>query len=341
MSPILSISALSHLKFRHLMLIALLVQRGTLHKAARALNVSQPAVTAMLNDLEQALGLRLFDRTHRGVRPTRNGERIVDSVTTLLNEFDAFTEFVRRIGEGREGMLRMGIVPQVFATHLPQTIEHFRALGGCAVRIQEGTARHLLGLLWDGLLDGVIGRLPSTGVPAGMDAASLQLENFYTEHIGVVVGAARADRLPLPVDIEGLARQHWVLQRHDSSVRLALNDAFLQHGLQPPEPVVETTNYLQSLQLVAHSGYCTVAPLGAARLMQAAGAVHVLEIDLGLPAMHVTFITRATSGDHRQLRLFRDSFRAVVGDRSGPPRDAVGEPASIGGLPAGPRAATT
>lgn len=306
-----STSALSHLKFRHLMLIALLAEQGTLHKAARALSVSQPAVTAMLNDLEQVLGIRLFERTHRGVRPTPNGERVIDGVTTLLNEFHAFTERVQRIGDGRERMLRMGIVPQVFATHLPATLEGFRAQGGCAVRIQEGTARQLLGLLWDGLLDGVIGRLPSTGVPQEMDAASLRLENFYTERIGVVMGAGREGRPP-PSDVEGLARQDWVLQRRDSSVRLALNEAFLQHGLQPPEPAVETTNYLQSLQLVAHTGYCTVAPLGPARLMQATGAVRVLEIDLGLPAMPVTFITRVASEGNRELRLFRESFRGVV-----------------------------
>lgn len=311
-----SVSALSHLRFRHLMLIALLAEHGTLHKAARALNVSQPAVTAMLNDLEQVLGFRLFDRTHRGVRPTPNGERIVDRVSTLLNEFGAFAESVQRIGEGRERMLRMGIVPQVFATHLPATLERFRAQGGCAVRTQEGTARHLLGLLWDGLLDGVIGRLPSTGVPEDMDAASLRLETFYTERIGVVAGAGRADREP-PSDFEGLARQDWVLQRRDSSVRLALNDAFLRRGLPPPEPVVETTNYLQSLQLVAHSGGCTVAPLGPARLMEATGAVRVLEIDLGLPAMPVTFITRVASEGNRELRLFRESFRAVVAGGTG------------------------
>ena len=306
-----SVSALSHLKFRHLLLITRLIELGTLHKAARALNVSQPAVTAMLNDLEQMFGFQLFERTHRGVRPTASGQRVVDGAQTLIHEFEAFAITVQRIGEGREPILRLGVVPQVFVTTLPQTLERFRAEGGCAVRTEEGTARHLLGRLWDGQLDGVIGRLPSTGMPDGMDATTLRLEHFYNESIGVVVGEAFAARLPSPIDFAALAGQDWVLQRRDSSVRLALNDAFLRHGLQPPAAVVETTNFMQSLQLVARAAYCTVAPLGPARLMQAAGAVRILDIDLGLAPMPVAFISRTSADDNLQLRRFRDCFRAA------------------------------
>ena len=305
-------SALYHLKFRQLVLIDRLVELGTLHKAARALNVSQPAATAMLSDLEATFGFRLFDRSHRGVRPTANGQRMLDSVRTLLHEFHAFAETVQRVGEGRERMLRMGVVPQAFATYLPRTIERFRALGGCAVKTQEGTAMQLLGLLWDGHLDGVIGRLPSAGLPDGMDAARLRFENLYAESICIVAGNHPAIPDPLPNDCEGLARQPWVLQRRDSSVRQALNAAFLRQGLQPPTPVVETTNYLQSLLLVAHAGYFTIAPRSPSLRQQEAGAVRILEIDLDLPPMQVSFICRSASDENAQLNLFRESFRAVV-----------------------------
>ena len=69
--------SLSHLKFRHLMLVEFLVRHGTLHKAARLLNISQPAATGMLNDLEQLLGISLFTRSRLGVAPTPSAQALL------------------------------------------------------------------------------------------------------------------------------------------------------------------------------------------------------------------------------------------------------------------------
>lgn len=320
-----STSSLSHLKFRHLLLITLLAELGTLHKAARALSVSQPAASAMLSDLEAALGIRLFERSHRGVRPTDHGDRLLDRVRTLLNEFQEFADTVHRLTAGNEPMLRLGVVPQAFAAYLPRAIERFRAREGCGVSTREGTARQLLELLWQGHLDGVIGRLPSTGVPKAIDASLLRMESLYTEAISIVAGTGGVDRQAPPRDIAALARCEWVLQRRDSSVRQALNAAFILHGLHPPTPVVETTNYMQSLTLVAGSSYCTIAPRRPALLQQASGALRVLDLNLELPPMQVSFIARAASEGNTQLTLFRQCFRTVVAE-DGAVDDAAASP---------------
>ena len=61
------------------MLIDYLREFGTLHKAANALNIGQPAATAMLSDLEALLGVALFERSHRGVKPTEAGRQLMES----------------------------------------------------------------------------------------------------------------------------------------------------------------------------------------------------------------------------------------------------------------------
>ena len=288
--------SLSHLKFRHLMLIVHLADFGTLHKAARHLSVSQPAVSAMLSDLEALIGFPLFIRSHRGVMLTPQGAVILESARTLLNEFGDFTATLGRVSQGRERMLRMGVVPQAFAAYLPQAIERFREQGGCAVRAQEGTARQLLSLLLDGQLDCVIGRLPSEGMPEGHDSSSITFATLYEEDICVVAGTEQL-RKKAPRTFEDLLAYEWVLQRRDSSVRRAFAEAFLRRGIQPPDPVVETTNYLQSLAIVSRAGFCTVAPRRAAELQQKLGAVTVLDFKLGIAPMQVGFIARSVSAD--------------------------------------------
>lgn len=306
-----SASSLSYLKFRHLMLVHALAELGTLHKTAKALNFSQPAATAMLNDLEHILGLKLFTRSHKGVVPTAEGAEVIDSLKTMLNEFSGFASTIGRIGRGEERMIRMGAVPQAFTTYLPSAIEIFRRDGGCAITVQEGTAKQLIELLWDGHLDCVIGRLPSRGISAEINISSLRFETLYNEEICIVRG------LPPNKDITEncfawLREQEWVLQRRDSSVRYALNEAFLRNGVQPPVPAVETTNYIQSLALVAKTSFYTVAPRRAAEIQQALGSVQIVNIDLQTAPMQVSFINRETSEDSVQLRLFKDSLRVAV-----------------------------
>jgi hypothetical protein len=83
-------------------------------------------------------------------------------------------------------------------------------------------------------------------------------------------------------------------------------------GLQPPDPVVETTNYLQSLAMVGRAGFCTVAPKRAAELQQKLSAVTVLDFKLGIAPMQVGFITRSVSTADLFIGKFRDCFTSVV-----------------------------
>ena len=293
------------------MLVKVLSELGTLHKTAKVLNFSQPAATAMLNDLENILGLTLFIRSHTGVTPTEQGREVLDSLRTMLNEFNGFASTIGRIGRGEERVIRMGTVPQAFTTYLPSAIEIFRRDGGCAIKVQEGTAKQLLSLLWGGNLDCVIGRLPSSGISEDIDLAALRFATLYNEEISIVRGLPKQNDAA-EVGYEWLGEQDWVLQHRDSSVRHALNEAFLRNGVQPPVPAVETTNYIQSLALVAKTGFYTVAPRRAAEIQQALGAVQIVDIDLQIEPMQVSFISRKTSDDNAQLRLFRKSFEASV-----------------------------
>lgn len=304
--------SLSHLKFRHLMLVDFLVRHGTLHKAARLLNISQPAATGMLNDLEQLLGISLFTRSRLGVAPTPAVHALLDKARTLLNEFNDFATAVGRAAQGRDMVLRVGVVPQAFVAYMPQTIEIFRSRGGGALRAQEGTARQLLDLLLDGQLDCVIGRLPSDGLPEGRLASDLSMEPVYRDEVCLVARPAHPILAIRRIGFERLAQEQWVLQRRDSSVRRALAEAFLREGLLPPDPAVETTTYIQNLAVVAQSNLLSIAPRRAAEQQARLGQIAIIDFKLHVEPMQVNMLVRAGSGPNAMLNLFRAALLESV-----------------------------
>ncbi|HTJ99646.1 MAG TPA: LysR family transcriptional regulator [Bordetella sp.] len=309
--------ALSHLKFRHLLLIELLVEHGTIHKAARHLNVSQPAATAMLNDLEGLIGIPLFVRSRQGVAPTEQTLALLGRVRTILNEFDELSAVIGRVAAGRPSLLRVGVVPQAFIAYLPKAIDLFRQAGGCAIRTHESTARELLDMLIAGELDCVVGRLPNANSALAHAASQLSFVNLYQEEICIVVGPDNPATRQSGVSYEALARCEWVMQRPDSAVRSALAEAFLRHGVQPPEPVVETSTYIQNLAIVAQSNLFTVAPRRAAAVHQELGLVRILDVPLDVVPMQVCLIRRKSSHRDPALSLFQKAFLDSVrsGDR--------------------------
>ena len=316
-----SAMSLSHLKFRHLKLVLHLQEFQNLHRAAKHLSISQPAASAMLRNLESLLGLQLFVRSRQGVVPTKEADALAERARSMINEFDALVQTVERLAKKSPPVLRVGLVPQAFVAYLPKANEHFRMAGGsAALSTQEGTAQQLVNLLYDGMLDCVVGRLSSAGVAEGRNMAELSFAPLYDEHICVVEGTANAPgRRP---SYANLAKRDWVLQRRDSSVRRELADAFLRRGLMLPDPIVETTNYIQSLAVLGQSNYCSVAPRRAAEMYVQLGTVRILDIPLDIAPMPVSFIVKKTSESSPDLSLLRESFAHAVQPVSLAPRQA-------------------
>lgn len=298
--------SLSHIKFRHLILMQHLVKFGNLHKAAKHLSVSQPAASAMLREFEKQIGLNLFVRTTQGVTPTEASHILANRAETILNEFDAFVHEVKQLNKNLSPLLRVGVVPQALFAYLPRAIEHFRETGGGAVAIQEGTAKHLLLQLFEGKLDCVIGRLSGASIPAMHHTDELIFFPLYSERICIVEGTKQKKTKKL--SYEDLAKRDWVLPRPDSSLRQQLTDSFLRRGLMLPEPVIQTTNYFQSLTVLSNSNLCSVIPQSAADMHVKLGNIRIIDMPIDLTPMPVSFIFRASAKENKNVLMFRQIF---------------------------------
>lgn len=114
------------LNLEHLRTFLAVVRFGGVRKAAAGLHLTQPAVTARIKALEEALGTALFDRS-RGMRLTKRGELLV----TYAEKFEHLGEMVARdviAPEGAEGRLRLGVSETIAQCWLPEFIARLHRL---------------------------------------------------------------------------------------------------------------------------------------------------------------------------------------------------------------------
>ncbi|MDO5705204.1 MAG: LysR family transcriptional regulator [Paracoccus sp. (in: a-proteobacteria)] len=111
-------------------------------RAANALGVSQPSVSARIRSLEEYLGVHLFERNTRGVRLTEAGRLFVERVSVGVDQLDHAVKTVGMVAAGQCGRLRIGIHALITHSFIAQLIAQYREdHPGVEVEITEGTAR--------------------------------------------------------------------------------------------------------------------------------------------------------------------------------------------------------
>lgn len=168
---------------------------GSLSRAARQLDLSQPSLTGQIQRLEQHLGTPLFDRHGRGVTLTEAGKALYPRARRILDDVRSTEDAIRR--ERTEGAttLSVGAIPTVAPYILPAALQRMRARHtDLRVELREDYSAVLAKLLLDGALDVVIAALP------------YPFEHLETESLGgdalivavpVQHAAARAGRITL------------------------------------------------------------------------------------------------------------------------------------------------
>ncbi|BDZ54297.1 hypothetical protein GCM10025870_13700 [Agromyces marinus] len=172
------------LKVRHLVLLTAIADEGTLVRAAESLHITQPVVTRALREVEDLLGVQLFERMPRGVTPTEYGRAFIERARSVLAELRAADEEVRLLQTGRLGTVTVGTHLAGSNLLLPRAIAALKAEHPrLTVVVREATPDTLQQLLLAGDLDLTVGRLSPT-VPV-----RLEQERLHQEPIRLVARA--------------------------------------------------------------------------------------------------------------------------------------------------------
>jgi LysR family hydrogen peroxide-inducible transcriptional activator len=130
-------------------------------RAARACAISQPALSAQIRALEELLGLRLFERSRRGVRTTRAGAAAIDRAREVLRGLDELVHSARASGEPFCGPLHLGVIPTVAPYLLPRWLPRVRAAWPrLRLFLHEDRTARLVVALVEGRLDLLLLALP-------------------------------------------------------------------------------------------------------------------------------------------------------------------------------------
>lgn len=240
-----------NLKARQLRLLVALEAFGNLKKVAEATNVTVPAVSKALAELEKGLELELFTRTAQGLRPTVYGECLIRHARSMLADLDQARDELKSLSSGSDGKVNVGAYPASTAVLMPRALVLLKQRSPAAnVLVFEGTNLTLLPQLWEGKLDLIVGRLPVLAPSSGLETKAL-----LAEELRVVTGPkhplARRKRLRW----SDLKNYPWVLPPVASLMREPLEQALVQNGVEFDKNYIETG----SIQLTRAYLYLTDA----------------------------------------------------------------------------------
>lgn len=112
---------------RHVRTFVTVAEVGTVSKAAERLHVAQPALSRQIANLEDELGLKLFDRVGRRLMLTSEGERLLNDCRGLLNYARAVGEQAQVLRRGDVGVLRVSASPHLIEGIFPDFLRHYAA----------------------------------------------------------------------------------------------------------------------------------------------------------------------------------------------------------------------
>ena len=265
----------ANLKARHLQLLVALDDFRNVSRAATQANITQPAVSKALGELERGLGVKLFQRTAHGINPTVYGECLVRHARAMLEQLTHAREELRGLQAGTSGKLNVGALSATVQTLLPRSLALFKERSpGTAILLREGTHEMLLPELWLGKLDLIVGRLPHQRL--GQDLVHKPLSE---EPVRIVAGA----RHPL-VRRKRLAWSDtrdfpWILPPPGSLMREPVEQAFERHAIPLP------TGHIETISVHVISGYLQISNALAviagdvARYYQKLGIISILPLD--------------------------------------------------------------
>lgn len=303
---------LGHLRLKHLFLLELIGELESISKAAVRLNLTQPAVSVMLKELEAVFHAELVARTRSGAQLTPAGMLTRDRLRIVLNELRATRSANFAAAEGLR--LRVGVVPIAMVDLVPRAAARMRGRPRALnLEFFDGTVPGLIDDLVENRLDCAISRLDAV-----VHTAHSIRQLAYTPLLSMSLAVACAPRHPLAskkkVTLQALARENWVLVPKGSQTRNAFEQAFIQHGIEPPIPVMESLSFFANFHLVAETDLVTLAPSMAIERYAALRVVRRLRYAWPTPISPLLFICRKEKSRLAPLRYLKETLTAVARD---------------------------
>jgi len=290
------------LTLRHLRLLIALEDLQQVGRVATALNISQPAVSKALVEIESGVGVPLFDRTPRGMLPTAHGACLLRYAHAMANELSRAVDELTGIEQGIAASVSVGATIGTGTGYLLNAaiLQCRERLPELTVTVAEGTRELVLRQLRTGRLDLVIGAVGDAVAPAELDSTAL-----YIDSLAIVCGTRHPLATRRKLALAEVLSQDWVLPPRSARVRASFEALFCSTGAARPRVLAETDSLDLIMELLAQGAVLALLPQHLARRLGLAGQVRTLDVDTPGLVMPVSVYTRAGTAASKAVQTFR------------------------------------
>jgi DNA-binding transcriptional LysR family regulator len=246
------------LRLRDLRVLFAVVQSGSLAKAAAELRVSQPAVSQVISNLEHALGIKLFDRSSRGVEPTLYARALLARGRVAFDELRQGIRDIEFLANPAAGELTVGYPESVAATVLPEIVQLFSAKYPRVVL--HGDIVAAPSYRFPGLRDRTHDLVLSPKPPDEFLVDDLNVEVLLNDPWIVVAGTHTRWARRRKIDLAELIDQPWLMSPSDTSSYKQIAEAFKARGLGVPAGSMVTYSVDLRAKLATRGEFITVVP---------------------------------------------------------------------------------
>jgi LysR family hydrogen peroxide-inducible transcriptional activator len=289
---------------RQLQYLKLLARHGSFSRAAEAAHVTQPTLSAGVQELEKILGAPLVDRNRSGVILTAAGAEAVDRAGAILAQAEDLVQACRNSGQPLEGRLRLGVIPTIAPFLLPAALPILRArFPKLRLFLREDMTARLIADLKAGVLDATLIALPYD--VSGLDWVHVSHDELLA---AFPAGHALCGAASLPA--AAMEGENLILLEDGHCLR---DHALSACGLGPQKPTHEegfaATSLATLVQMVGSGLGVTLLPAMAVEAGLARAAhVDVRPLMPDLPSREIVVAWRAGSTRGTEGKLLAEVF---------------------------------
>lgn len=298
---------------RQLRYFTVLARELSFTRAAQKLHVSQPPLSYQIANLEADLGVRLFNRTSRTVELSEAGKALLPHAHAVLERIDDARSLVKRVAEGIEGRVQVGLAGSHFMGPFPRFIKQFRLRRpNVEVVLHEMQPAAHVQALRDSQLDLSLSRIASSG-------GALTSSRLWHDPLVCVLPPDHSFAGRPSLRLNELRAEDFVFLRLNSSA-FAQNvfDACAQAGFTP-RIIQQVVEIPAVLSLVGAGLGVGLVPMSLSRLRQ--GAVVLCPLEDELPALAEcgdVYLLRRTADPSPAVTEFSDALQAWAKQRVAP-----------------------
>lgn len=277
-----------HIRLRDLDTLLAVVQNKGLHKAARQLSLSQPAVSKAIRTLEDILGVPLFDRSRRGAEPTAYGLALAQRTTAAFDELRQAVRDIEHLADPEGGELHGAAMETLNAGLLGAAVERMtRRHARTRIHIQTGESSHVIDHYLRGhLVEFAVVRPPQMPLGPGLHGEPL----FFDPYV-VVVGPTHRHAKRRRIGLDELVQEQWIISTAENAQDSPLGRAFTAHKLPMPAPRLVSASLNLRYAMLATGRWMTLMPRSILHFLKLPTPLKALPIELPLwdtPNMIIT-----------------------------------------------------